>query len=128
MAAIPHDGRETEFSGRDPRQRFSFFVLQRGDQQLLSRVAISYSIPRGRMVNTGLAILVLPPGDGNPTKSISKQPGSRSAPKDGSINPERRGNLLACGPPNLGDRTNIGGNCSAHSRLFGLCPARSRKC
>jgi len=118
--AIRTTGRETDFAIHD---KDSFFVLQRGDQQLLSRAGDFLFDSSGRMVNTGGDLVLA--SDGNPIQIDPKQPFQVGA--EGRIHQSgTTREIMLARPQNLGDLTNIGGNLFRPLAEFGLAPPGQR--
>lgn len=104
VGPMEETGRETDFAINDPN---SFFVLQRGEEQFLTRAGEFVFDSRGRMVNqNGDQVLGT---DGRP---IQVEPGSDYlVSRDGQI--QQAGaqiDLMLAKPKSMGDLSHVGGN------------------
>ncbi len=121
VGAMKNTGRETDFAIHDES---SFFVLQRGEDKLLTRAGDFLFDSRGRMINqSGDEVLA---ADGRP---IQIEPG---IPFD--VGPEGRihqgGNtweLMLGRPKSMGDVSHMGGNQFKPLAEFDLVPKTDRK-
>lgn len=104
VGAVRTTGNQTDFAIHD---RDSFFVLQRGDQQLLTRAGDFVFDSSGQLVNSGGdAVLAT---DGNPIRIDPRRPFQVGA--EGRITQGGNTRELMLGQPkNKGDLTNVGGN------------------
>ncbi|MEM8911923.1 MAG: flagellar hook-basal body complex protein [Planctomycetota bacterium] len=120
VGAIRTTGRETDFAIHDEQ---SFFVLQRGDQQLLSRAGDFLFDSAGRLVNSG----------GDAVLGSNGQPIQIDPKKDVQIGPEGRidqvgfrQELMLAQPKSLGDLSHVGGNLFRPLAEFDLAPPGQR--
>lgn len=120
LGPVRTTGRETDFAIHD---KGSFFVLQRGDQQLLSRAGDFLFDSTGRLVNSG-GDLVLG-SNGAPVQIDPKQPfqvGAEGRIHQAGVAQE----IMLARPKNLGDLTNVGGNLFRPLAEFDLAPPGQR--
>ena len=114
-------GRETDFAIDDDA---SFFVLQRGEQQLLTRAGNFLIDSRGRMINqSGDEVLA---SDGNPIQLEPGKPyqiGTQGRLRQGANTWE----LMLAKPKSLGDVSHLGGNQFKPLAEFDLVPRADRK-
>ena len=120
VGPIKTTGRETDFAIHD---KDSFFVLQRGDQQLLTRAGDFLFDSTGRMVNSG-GDLVLDSG-GQPIQIDPRKPFTVGA--EGRIQQaDAKFELMLAQPKSHGDLANVGGNLFRPLADFDLAPAGQR--
>lgn len=120
VGAIRSTGAETDFAIHD---RDSFFVLQRGDEKLLTRAGDFTFDSGGRMVNPGGDLVLA--SDGTPIQIDPRQPFQVGAEGRISQNGETR-ELMLARPKNLGDLSNVGGNLFRPLAQFDLAPPGQR--
>ncbi|MBB3207783.1 flagellar basal body rod protein FlgG [Rhodopirellula rubra] len=120
VGAIRTTGRETDFAIHD---KDSFFVLQRGDQQLLSRAGDFLFDNTGKLVNSG-GDLVLG-SDGNPIQ-IDPKKSFQVGPQGRIHQAGASRELMLARPRNLGDLANVGGNLFRPLAEFDLAPSNER--
>lgn len=114
-------GRETDFAIHDDG---SFFVLRRGDEQVLTRAGDFLVDARGRMVNfSGDEVLA---SDGRP---IQLEPGKpfEVAPQGLIRQGENNFELMLARPKSLGDISHLGGNQFKPLAEFDLVSKGDRK-
>jgi flagellar basal body rod protein FlgG len=120
VGAVRTTGNQTDFAIHD---RESFFVLQRGDQQLMTRAGDFVFDSSGRMVNSGGDLVLA--SDGKPIQIDPRKPFQVGA--EGRITQAGVTQELMLGRPNsLGDLTNVGGNLFRPLAEFGLAPPGER--
>lgn len=120
VGAIRTTGNQTDFAIHD---RDSFFVLQRGDQQLMTRAGDFVFDSSGQLVNSGGDAVLA--SDGNPIQIDPRQPfqvGTEGRITQGSVTRE----LMLAQPKNLGDLTNVGGNLFRPLAEFDLAAPGNR--
>lgn len=120
VGAIQSTGRQTDFALHDKN---SFFVLQRGDQQLLSRAGDFMFDSTGTMVNPGGDAVL--GSDGRPIQIDPRKPfnvGPEGTIHQGGATQE----LMLAQPKSYGDLANVGGNLFRPLAEFGLAPAGQR--
>lgn len=120
VGPVQTTGRETDFAIHD---KDSFFVLQRGDQQLLSRAGDFLFDSAGQLVNSG-GDLVLG-NDGTPIQIDPKKPfrvGAQGRIHQAGVAQE----MMLARPKHLGDLANVGGNLFRPLAEFDLAPPGQR--
>ncbi|SMP63507.1 flagellar hook protein FlgE/flagellar basal-body rod protein FlgF/flagellar basal-body rod protein FlgG [Neorhodopirellula lusitana] len=120
VGAFRNTGNETDFAIHDKN---SFFVLQRGDQQLLTRAGDFVFDSSGRMINQGGDQVL--GNDGNPIQIDPRKPyqvGAEGRITQAGVTQE----LMLGRPQNLGDLSNVGGNLFKPLADFDLAPAGDR--
>ncbi|MCM2370450.1 flagellar hook-basal body protein [Aporhodopirellula aestuarii] len=120
VGAIRTTGRETDFAIHD---KDSFFVLQRGDQQLLSRAGDFLFDSTGKLVNSGGDAVL--GSDGTPIQIDPKKPfqvGPEGRIHQAGVSRE----MMLARPKNLGDLANVGGNLFRPLAEFDLAPPGQR--
>jgi len=120
VGPIKTTGRETDFALHDKK---SFFVLQRGDQQLLTRAGEFLFDSSGHLVNPGGDRVLGSDGRPiqiDPTKPVRVGPEGR-IDQDGT-----RFELMLARPKSHGDLANVGGNLFRPLADFDLAPAGQR--
>ncbi|MEM6365048.1 MAG: flagellar hook basal-body protein [Planctomycetota bacterium] len=120
VGAIRTTGRETDFAIHDAD---SFFVLQRGDQELLTRAGDFLFDSTGRLVNSG-GDLVLG-SDGQPVRIDPKQP-FRVGPEGRIDQAGLRQELMLAVPKSKGDLSHVGGNLFRSLAEFDLAEPGQR--
>ncbi|MCR9208585.1 MAG: flagellar hook-basal body complex protein [bacterium] len=120
VGAIRTTGRETDFALHDKK---SFFVLQRGDEQLLTRAGDFMFDSTGTMVNSG--------GDpvlgksGRPIQIDPRRPFTVGS--EGTITQAgETQQLMLAQPASYGDLANVGGNLFRPLAEFSLVPDSQR--
>ena len=120
VGAVRTTGNQTDFAIHD---RDSFFVLQRGDQQLMTRAGDFVFDSTGKLVNSGGDQVLA--SDGSPIQIDPRKPFQVGA--EGRISQAGVTHELMLGQPkNLGDLANVGGNLFRPLAEFDLAPAGER--
>ncbi|MEM9369107.1 MAG: flagellar hook basal-body protein, partial [Planctomycetota bacterium] len=117
---IETTGRQTDFAIHD---RESFFVLQRGEQQLLTRAGDFLFDSGGFLVNTGGDQVL--GSDGRPIRINPEEPVT-VGPEGRVVQGNARMELMLARPRNLADLTNVGGNLFRPLADFDLAPPTDR--
>lgn len=120
VGAIKTTGRETDFALHDKN---SFFVVQRGDQKLLTRAGEFLFDSTGHLVNTGGDRVL--GGDGRPIQIDPKKP-VRVGPEGRIDQGGTRHELMLAQPKSYGDLSNVGGNLFRPLAEFDLAPPTDR--
>lgn len=121
VGAMKKTGRDTDFAINDEQ---SFFVLQKGDQQLLSRAGDFLFDSQGRMINTaGDQVLG---SDGAPIQIDPTQPYT-VAPEGRIRQAGTTFELMLAKPKSMGDVSHLGGNQFKPLAPFDPVDAKSRK-
>ncbi|TWU34467.1 flagellar hook-basal body protein [Novipirellula artificiosorum] len=114
-------GNETDFAINDAD---SFFVVQRGDERMMTRAGEFVFDSRGRMIN--------PAGDqvlGSDGRAIQIEPGVpyHVAPEGRIQQGGNRFEIMLAKPKSLGDLSHVGGNLFKPLADFDLVPGDQRK-
>lgn len=120
LGAMRTTGRQTDFAIHD---NDSFFVLQRGDQQLLTRAGDFLFDSSGKLVNSGGDLVLGSDGKPiqiDPTKPFEVGAGGRIHQAGTSRE------MMLAQPKNLGDLANVGGNLFRPLAKFDLAPPGQR--
>ena len=121
QGAVKATGRETDFAINDPE---SFFVVQRGDEQRLTRAGDFEFDNQGRLVNqSGDQVLG---SNGQPIQiepNIPVQVGAQGRIQQGTTTHE----LMLAKPKSMGDLTHLGGNQFKPLAPFDLVARGDRK-
>lgn len=121
VGALKPTGRETDFAINDDS---SFFVVQRDNEQLLTRAGDFSVNSRGRLINqTGDEVLAT---DGNPIQLSPGQP-FRVAPEGRIVQGATSFELMLGRPKSLGDVTRVGANTFKPLADFDLVPRDDRQ-
>tara|TARA_R110002049_G_scaffold72490_6_gene187377 strand:- start:57859 stop:58611 length:753 start_codon:yes stop_codon:yes gene_type:complete len=121
VGPVKKSGRETDFAINDPS---SFFVVQQGDQQLLTRAGDFLFNAQGQLVNqNGNLVLNSDGGEIRIDGNLPFNVGPEGRIQQGGAQWE----LMLAKPKNLGDLSHIGGSLFKPLADFDLVPRGERK-